>query len=387
MLTTQTAACGRGDRCQDGHGDAESRDDQRGAFFLFDGDRGLGRGGRGGGVLRKDVGDHVVQVGVKAAGGGVEALAGGQGGGEGARGESVAGDQQGVGGLLPRLDALFVPRPLVFQPGGGDVLGLASVHQHDLGGGEGGEYVGLVFLAHLVPQAFSTEKHVVAPFGQMDVKLLGGNAVLGAVNTVCQIAVLVADEHVVGLFLGGLLHPLLANTLHVLGLAGVVDLGLLVGVGQGVLVIGIREHALNGGGVAGGDAATVKVLLILDAVAGHETAPVAGGVLGILAHDVVEGLLGLIELGQAKPLGGGVQEGDLLVGELLRLVGAAGAADPSTVSVFVIAAAIVADGLVHDPSRGKIFAEPAKPCSAISHDPNSFYHKTVDLSTGKRISG
>ena len=198
-------------------------------------------------------------------------------------------------------------------------------------------------------------KHPIALVRQMDVQILGGNAILRALDAVGQVAVLVADEDVVGLFLGGLFHPFLADTLYVLGLAGIVLLCLLIGVFQRLLIICIRQHAFDGGGVAGGDPPPVVVLLIFDAVAGHQTPPISVGILGVFTHDIVKGLLRLVKLGQAKLLRGGIQEGNFLGGYFLRLIRAAASTDPPTAAVFVIAAAVVTHGLIHDFLHTNVF--------------------------------
>ena len=131
--------------------------------------------------------------------GGVQALSAGQQGGELVGGEAVAGDNKGVFPLFALLHLFDVAVPFVFQPGGLNVIGAAAVDDHHLCRCQGVENVWLVLFAHLTAQALTAEKHAIALFGQVQIQLLCLNAILSTFNTVCQVAVLVADKNVIGL--------------------------------------------------------------------------------------------------------------------------------------------------------------------------------------------
>ena len=116
----------------------------------------------------------------------------------------------------------MITRPLVFQPGRGNKLGVGTVDKHHLCRRERVENIGLVFFTHLVTQGLAREEDAVALLHQVNIKLLRGNTVLRTVNAVCKIAVLVADKDVVGRLVACLFDPFLPHALDILCLTGIV---------------------------------------------------------------------------------------------------------------------------------------------------------------------
>ena len=211
------------------------------------------------------------------------------------------------------LDEGQVAAPLVAHPGGVEVLGARPHHHHRLGALQGRVDVGLVGLAQLVLQRDGRVEHAEALGGERVVELGGLHAVARA--PALGVALLVADEDIEGLLLGGNLGDALLDGRDGLGLP-LVDAALhhaRVREGLAVVLVGQdgaglhavdRGHLLAGGGVAH----------VLHAVAAQHHRPVRLGVGGVLGQHGLEHAHGLVVLaGAAEVVAAVVEVGAPLV--------------------------------------------------------------------------
>ena len=193
----------------------------------------------------------------------------------------VAGDQV-LGSVLCHEHE--VPAPLVLDPDGVVILVVRTHRQHDFGGIQGGEDIGLVFLPQLILQGNPGEEDPVALFRHSVVNVLGQDAVQGTVAFL--VGFFIADENIVGLLLGGNLDNAIAQLLDLLGLLPVNLPGNHIGVFLGLVKVAVVQDAFKGGPMAGGDfSAGGRVVYVLNAVFAQHQTPVGLGLLRKLRHD------------------------------------------------------------------------------------------------------
>ena len=205
----------------------------------------------------------------------------------------VAGDQQPLAVVRHQNQ---IAAPLVLHPHRIEILRLRANDHHHPGRLQGSEDVGLVFLPQFVLQCDAAEEHLVTLLCQAIVNLLRPLAVMGALAA--RVGLLVADEHVVWLFV------LRDSEDAFLDLRDPGGLFLIQAAAFGVRrvlhrgpVVLIRQDGGQLQTVAGWNApAGSRVLDILDAVAADRGAPVCLGVGVILLQDLFIGRQCLVEL-------------------------------------------------------------------------------------------
>ena len=143
------------------------------------------------------------------------------------------------------------PGPLVFYPHGVEILEVRAKHQHNLGGVQRGEDVRLVLRSRFILQGDTREERPVAFFGQGIIHILGDNTVDG--TTPALVCLFVADEDVVGFLFAGDFQYTFADILNGLGLVPVEPSGNGVSVLAGLIKVGIRQDAVEGGAMASGN--------------------------------------------------------------------------------------------------------------------------------------
>ena len=160
-------------------------------------------------------------------------------------------------------------------------------------------------MAQLVLQGNPGEEDPVALFRQGIVNILGQDAVQGAVALF--VGLLIADENIVGLLLGGNLDNALAQLLNLLGLLPVDLPGDHIGVFLGLVKVPVIQDAFKGRPVAGGDfPAGGRVVYILNAVFAQHKTPVGLGLLGEFRHDGFINPRRLVKFtGSTQPVGPG----------------------------------------------------------------------------------
>ena len=198
-----------------------------------------------------------------------------------------------------------VPAPLVLDPHGVVILVVRTHRQHDFGGVQGGEDIGLILLPQFVFQGNPGEEDPVALFRQGIVNILGQDAVQGAVALF--VGLLIADEYIVGLLLGGNLDNALAQLLNLFGLLPVDLPGDHIGIFLGLVKVAVIQDAFKGRPVAGGDfPAGSRVVYILNAVFAQHKTPVGLGLLGEFRHDGFINPRRLVKFtGSTQPVGPG----------------------------------------------------------------------------------
>ena len=206
---------------------------------------------------------------------------------------------------LIRLADLQIAAPLVLDPHRVVILKAGTHGQHDFGGVQRGEDIGLVRFAKLALQRDAGEEYAVTLVRQRTVEILRQHGVQGAVTVGGSL--LVADENVIGLLVGGNLQNALADPLKLLCLIPVDLLGGDVGIFQRLLQIHIVHHTVIAGAVAGGNfLAGGGVVYVLDAVFTQHQTPVGLRFLGEIGHDGLVDARGLIKLaGSTQPVGPG----------------------------------------------------------------------------------
>ena len=210
-----------------------------------------------------------------------------------------------------------VPAPLVLDPHGVVILVVRTHRQHDFGGIQGGEDIGLVFLPQLILQGNPGEEDPVALFHQSVVNVLGQDAVQGTVAFV--IGFLVADKNIVRLLLDRDLDNTLAQLLNLLGLLPVDLPGDHIRIFHGLVKIAVIQDAFKGGTVAGGDLLPrCRVIHILNAVFAQHQTPVGLGLLRKLRHDGFVDSCRLVKLAGCPQAIGPGEKGQLLLVILIR---------------------------------------------------------------------
>ena len=190
-------------------------------------------------------------------------------------------------------DELQIAAPFVLHPNSIEVLRLGAQHHHDLRTVEGSEDVWLILLTQLVFQRNAAEEHLKALAGQLVIQIIGQHAVRCALAL--SVRLLVADEHIKGLFLLGDIQNALLDIIDGLRL-GLVDALLhAVGILQGRLVVIIHKDGSELGTVDSGDALLGNgILHVLDAVAAQHQRPVGFSVGPVILQDLLENAHGLI---------------------------------------------------------------------------------------------
>ena len=284
-----------------------------------------GQGGEA--VLGGVPGLPLVQKGLGLGLGGVELLLSGGGAGRSGADQNVA--HIGGGGVVPgpavKLDHIVVVCAALtaVQLGQGDVPALAGgvIQPVGIGGrGEGGAHGGGVDggavqrVGVLVGQGLS-----VLTVGQAALDRLGGGQSVGLGGLQGGGLLLVGHLHRVALFIGLLLHGGLdredrvAEGVQVVGVLVIVGLGLLIGVGQAVLIVlpvGVGQHLV---GVEGLEGILVHIAAVVQFQVAGQTVIGAAGAPGAVQGGQLALQIGLVLLGEGVALGlGGVdQDGDL----------------------------------------------------------------------------
>ena len=284
-----------------------------------------GQGGEA--VLGGVPGLPLVQKGLGLGLGGVELLLGGGGVGVGGADQNVA--HIGGGGVVPgpavKLDHIVVVCAALtaVQLGQSDVPALAGgvIQPVGIGGrGEGGAHGGGVDggavqrVGVLVGQGLS-----VLTVGQAALDRLGGGQSVGLGGLQGGGLLLVGHLHRVALFIGLLLHGGLdredrvAEGVQVVGVLVIVGLGLLIGVGQAVLIVlpvGVGQHLV---GVEGLEGILVHIAAVVQFQVAGQTVIGAAGAPGAVQGGQLALQIGLVLLGEgvALRLGGVDQDGDL----------------------------------------------------------------------------
>ena len=122
----------------------------------------------------------------------------------------------------------------------------------------------------------------------MDIEVLCRNAVSRALDTVCKVAVLIANENIVGLFFFCFFNPFFAYTFNVFGLFFVIRFIFFIRILQGFLIIGGRKYAFNGRCIASGNHSAIKILLVFNAVFRHQTTPISIRIFRIFVQNIVK---------------------------------------------------------------------------------------------------
>ena len=219
--------------------------------------------------------------------------------------------------VRPGADQRKEAAPLVLHPHGVEVLRLGAQHHHDLCAVQRGEDVRLVLLAQLVLQGDAAEEYLEALPGQLVVQVVGQHAVGGALTL--GVRLLVADEHIEGLFLPGDGQDALLDAVDHPGLFLIDGPLHAVGVLQGGLVVVIGEDGGILRPVDGGHApARGRILHVLDAVAAQHQRPVGLRIGAVILQNLLEDAHGLVVLVVAAEVVGAVVQVQPAVAVQLR---------------------------------------------------------------------
>ena len=197
----------------------------------------------------------------------------------------LIGRDKGLAGTA--LDKLQIAAPFVLYPNGVEILRLGAQHHHDLCAVQGCKNVRFILLAQLVLQRNAAEEHLKALTGQLVIQIVGQHAVRSTLAL--GIRLLVADEHIEGLFFLGDVQNALLDVIDGLGLCLIDALLHTVSILQGRLIVIIRKDGGELGAVDSGDALLRgRILHVFDAVAAQHQRPVGFRVSPVILQDLLE---------------------------------------------------------------------------------------------------
>ena len=185
-----------------------------------------------------------------------------------------------------RLHKRQIPTPLVFHPDGVEVLRFCTEHNHDLGAVQRGEDIRFIGSTELVLQRNPGKENMKAFLYQLVVQIVGKNTV--RCTSPCCVCLLIADEHIEGLFLLGDRENAFLDLIDG-GCFFLIDCALIpIGMLQGRLVILIIEDRCELRPVYSGNAfMRSRILDIFNAVAAKHQRPVSLGVCRILVQNLL----------------------------------------------------------------------------------------------------